>query len=269
MITERALPQPRFDVLVQGKGPALLLAHGAGGGIQGNFGLVLDDLSRDHTVIGPHYPGAGGTPVATEPLQLDELADQLVASAVAEGHDSFTVLGESLGTTVAVRAATRHPERVTALVLTAGFAAADPVLALAAQLIQTLASANEWSAVARLACLSCLSPTHLAEISPADLEAMVAQTQAGMPPGTVDHFDLVSRADVRGDLASVTVPTLVVAPTGDRLVLPDSSRRLAAGIAGAKLVDLPGAAHILSEADRAIWLRLVREFLGTLPQRSA
>src|SRR5437868_9492106 len=183
MTNEYALPEPRSDVLVQGAGPALLLAHGAGGGIQGNFGLVLDDLSRDHTIIGPHYPGAGATPVATEPLQLDELADQLVASAVAQGHDSFPVLGESLGSAVAVRVAARHPQRVTALVLTAGFPVADPVLALAAELIKTLARTAEWSAVARLACLSCMSPARLAAISQADLDTMVAQVQEGMPPG--------------------------------------------------------------------------------------
>lgn len=268
MSTDHSLLKPYLDVVVQGSGPALLLAHGAGGGIEGNFGLVLDDLARDHTLIGPHYPGAGGSPVATEPLQLDELADQLVASAVTAGHESFAMLGESLGTAVAIRAATRHPGRVTALVLTAGFPIADPVLALAAQLIKTLARAGAWSDVARLACVSCMSPAHLAEISPADLDALVAQTEAGIPPGMVDHFDLVSRVDVREDLGQLTVPTLVVAPTGDRLVLPDSSYRLAAGIASAKLIELPAGAHILNEADRMTWLRHTREFLTTVPSQS-
>lgn len=98
---------------------------------------------------------------------------------------------------------------------------------------------------------------------------MVAQIQEVMPPGTVDHFDLVSRVDVREDLARVTVPTLVVVPTGDRLVLPDSSYRLAAGIPEAKLVELPGAAHVLEEPDRATWLQLVREFLATIAPRPA
>lgn len=269
MSAESPLTMPDLDVVVRGSGPALLLAHGAGGGIDDNFGFVLDDLARDHTLIGPHYPGAGGSPVAAAPLQLDELADQLVASAVAAGHESFAVLGESLGTAVAVRAAARHPGRVTALVLTAGFPVADPVLALAAHLIKTLARAGAWSDVARVACLSCMSPRQLAEIAPADLDALVAQTQAGMPPGMSDHFDLVSRVDVRGDLGQVTVPTLVVAPTGDRLVLPDSSRRLAAGIPGAKLIELPGAAHILDETDRMTWLRHTREFLGAVPSQPA
>lgn len=262
------VPAPALDVVVKGSGPALLLAHGAGGGIKGNFGLVLDDLARDHTVIGPHYPGAGGSPVATEPLELDELADQLVGSAVAAGRESFTVLGESLGCAVAVRVAARHPERVTGLVLTAGFAVADPVLALAAQLIKTLAGAGAWDDLARFACLEALSPADLANSTPADFDILTAQTRTGIPPGMADHFDLVSRVDVRADLANLSAPALVFAPTGDRLVLPESSYRLAAGIADARLVELPGAAHILNERDRAIWLRHVREFLGTLRTES-
>lgn len=269
MTTDQAHSTSGLDVLVQGRGPGLLLAHGAGGGIEGNFGLVLDDLTQDHTLIGPHYPGAGGSAVATEPLDLDDLADGLVAAAVSAGQDSFAVLGESLGSAVAVRIATRHPDRVRALVLTAGFAAADPVLALAARLIKSLAAAGQWEDVARLALLSCMSPADLAGLEPAALDELVAQTLAAMPPGMLDHFDLVSRVDVRADLAKVSAPTLVVAPTGDRLVLPESSYRLAAGIQGAQLIELPGAAHILSPADRAIWIRHVREFLTALPASSA
>lgn len=265
MNTDRSLSASDLDVLVKGNGPALLLAHGAGGGIEGNFGFVLDDLAQDHTLVGPHYPGAGGSPVATEPLDLDNLADQLVAAAAAAGQDSFAVLGESLGSAVAVRIAARYPERVRALVLTAGFPVADPVLALAARLIKSLAATGQWEDVARLAFLSCLSPTDLAKIEPAYIDAVVAQALAGMPPGTVDHFDLASRVDVRPDLGNLSAPTLIVVPTGDRLVLPESSHLLAEGIPGARLIELRGAAHILNEADRATWLHHVREFLDTLP----
>ncbi|GEB50043.1 MULTISPECIES: alpha/beta fold hydrolase [Streptomyces] len=262
---DHSLPSPPLDVTVRGSGPGLLLAHGAGGSIASNFGHVLGDLAEHHTLVGPHYPGAGGSPVATEPLNLDDLADQLVAAAIGAGRESFAVLGESLGCAVAVRIASRHPERVRALVLTAGFPVADPVLALAARLIKSAAAAGRWDDVARLAHLSCMSPTDLADVEPADLEAGVARTLAGIPPGMPDHFDLVSRVDVRADLGKLSAPTLVIAPTGDRLVLPQSSHRLAAGIPDATLIELPGAAHILSEADRATWLCHVREFLATVP----
>ncbi|MFI7099458.1 alpha/beta fold hydrolase [Streptomyces sp. NPDC050161] len=252
----------RLDVDVRGGGPALLLAHGAGGGIEGNFGLVLDDLARDHTVIGPSYPGVGRTPLPEAPLDLDTLADALVAAAVEHGHGQFTVIGESLGSAVAIRAATRHPERVRALVLTAGFAVADPVLGGAAQLIAALGKAGEWRAVARLAALGCLSERQLTAMSSEDVEAVVDGVLTGMPAGTLAHFELITRLDVRGDLGRVRVPTLVAVPTGDRLVLPDSSRRIAAGIAGAALVEIPGGGHLLDEGDRAGWLGHVRRFLA-------
>ncbi|MEV0634359.1 alpha/beta fold hydrolase [Streptomyces sp. NPDC050619] len=116
---------PALATTVTGTGPGLLLAHGATGSIEDNFAPVLPALAAAHTVVAPDYPGSGGTPVAAAPLDLDELTDAVVDSAVRRGVGRFAVLGFSLGTLVAVRAAVRHPERVTALVLTAGFARPD------------------------------------------------------------------------------------------------------------------------------------------------
>ncbi|MGQ4510743.1 alpha/beta fold hydrolase [Streptomyces sp. DW26H14] len=130
---------------------------------------------------------------------------------------------------------------------------------------------GQWEDAPRLALLSCMSPADLADLAdlePTDLDGPVAQTLTAIPPGILDHFDLVSRVDVRAELAQVSAPTLVVAPTGDRLVLPESSYRLAAGIQGAQLIELPGAAHVLNAADRATWLRHVRAFLAALPATS-
>ncbi|MGW7048776.1 alpha/beta fold hydrolase [Streptomyces avermitilis] len=116
---------PTLATTVTGTGPGLLLAHGATGSIEDNFAPVLPALAAAHTVVAPDYPGSGETPVADAPLDLDELTDSVVDSAVRRGVGRFAVLGFSLGTLVAVRAAVRHPERVTALVLTAGFARPD------------------------------------------------------------------------------------------------------------------------------------------------
>ncbi|MFI7276303.1 alpha/beta fold hydrolase [Streptomyces sp. NPDC049879] len=249
------------DTLLLGTGPALLLAHGAGGGITGNYGLVLDDLARDHTVIGPHYPGSGTAPPSPGPLELDALADLLVASAAAAGHERFTVIGESLGSAVAVRIATRHPERVTALVLTVGFATADPLLVTAAELMGTLDRAGDRHAMARFAVAACSTEEQLARLTPAEFDAATDAAEAAVPPGTAAQFALAARVDVRAELDRIAVPALAFAATADRLVLPASQRALAAAVPGARLVELPGAAHVLGEADRATWLTHVRRFL--------
>ncbi|MFJ8864886.1 hypothetical protein ACIRD6_03895 [Streptomyces sp. NPDC102473] len=52
-------------------------------------------------------------------------------------------------------------------------------------------------------------------------------------------------------------------------MLPEGSYRLAAGIPGARLMELPGADHLLNPADRATWLGHVREILAALPATSA
>ncbi|MFD0856658.1 alpha/beta fold hydrolase, partial [Actinomadura adrarensis] len=88
---------------MRGNGPGLLLAHGAGGGIDANFGPILDELTSRNTVVGPDYPGTGRTPSRGGALSLDGLADALVATAVEEGVESFAIAGYSLGTPVAVR----------------------------------------------------------------------------------------------------------------------------------------------------------------------
>nr|WP_231509829.1 alpha/beta fold hydrolase [Streptosporangium roseum] len=85
-------PTPYARTL-HGSGPGLLLAHGAGGGIAANFGPIMDGLAARHTVVGVDYPGSGATPTPAAPLELDDLADQLVAAADAEGLDTFAVCG--------------------------------------------------------------------------------------------------------------------------------------------------------------------------------
>ena len=93
---------PALVTTVAGTGPGLLLAHGATGSVGDNFAPVLAALAAEHTVVAPDYPGSGDTPVAAAPLDLDELTDAVVDSAVRRGVGRFAVLGFSLGTLVAV-----------------------------------------------------------------------------------------------------------------------------------------------------------------------
>ncbi|WP_204250165.1 alpha/beta fold hydrolase [Mycolicibacterium goodii] len=123
-----------FATQIRGSGPGLLLSHGGGGGIDLNFGPILPVLADHFTVVGPDFPGSGTTPRSTSPLTLDGLADGLVASANSAGLDRFSLVGYSMGTSVAIRTAARHPDRVDKMVLIAGFARPDSYLRLALDL---------------------------------------------------------------------------------------------------------------------------------------
>src|SRR3954454_11695293 len=137
------LAEPTLARTRLGSGPALLLAHGAGSSVAGSYGPILEGLASRHTVVGIDYPGSGDSPRSTTGLSIDDLADELVAAADAEGLDRFAVSGYSLGGPVAIRAATRHPERVTALVLTAAFPYRDHRLALVSSSWSKIASSND------------------------------------------------------------------------------------------------------------------------------
>ncbi|WP_017599406.1 alpha/beta fold hydrolase, partial [Nocardiopsis lucentensis] len=208
-----------FAHTVKGSGPGLVLAHGGGGGIEANFGPLLDDLTRTHTVVAPDLPGTGGTPRSATPLDLDTMADTLVETAAAAGVERFTVLGYSMGTAIGVRAATRHPERVTGLVLTAGFARPDHRMRLAVQVWRELLKGHRRT-LARFLTLVAMGEPALAALSTEELEKAVSELAGFVPEGAPEHVDLVERADTTADLSRISVPTLVVAAALDRLPPP-------------------------------------------------
>lgn len=243
---------------VHGHGPGLLLAHGAGGGVAANFGPILDGLAAARTIVAIDYPGTGDTPKATAPLTLDDLADQLVAAGLAEGLDTFAIAGYSLGTAVAARAATRHPDRVTALVLTAPFAHPDASFRAVAERWRDLYLAGDHDGVARHIVPLALGPDAVASVP--DLEAVIADTARTLPPGSADHADLVARVDVRADLAALTVPTLVISATDDGLVPPHFHREVAT-LSGAELATID-TGHLPFAQRPEEWRNLITSFLS-------
>ncbi|MGA6167967.1 alpha/beta fold hydrolase [Amycolatopsis magusensis] len=252
-----------FAHLVRGSGPGLLLAHGGGGSIDGNFGMIIDELARTHTVVGPDYPGSGGTPRSETPLDLDTVADTLVRTAVDAGVERFTILGYSVGTGVAVRAATRHPDRLTGLILTSGFSHPGNKLRLAAEVWLALLAQDDRRLLAKYLTLMGSGEQALNALSEAELDASIDALAEFVPAGTPEHVELVASIDTRAELAGISVPTLVIATSADALASPALSRELAAGIPGARLTEIDAGHDIGGEA-REQWLHSIQKFLSEI-----
>ncbi|MGU3293847.1 alpha/beta fold hydrolase [Williamsia sp. M5A3_1d] len=247
------------DVIVAGHGDPLVLAHGAGGAVATNFGQVIESLSPRRRLVGMNYPGSGATPRQTRPLELEELADGLVAAAVADGHDRFPVLGLSLGCAVAITAAYRHPHRVSGLFLTVGFARADAQIRLVVDVWRHLADTDPTMLARLLVMLA--SPDVLASLDPAATERAITDTVSTLPDGGPDQALLASTVDVTVAASAVAVPTTVVVAGQDRIVLPATTRALAQTITGAKVLEYPDAGHIFTPSETSNWIDDIGDFL--------
>ncbi|MGY0063470.1 alpha/beta fold hydrolase [Streptomyces sp. LZ34] len=251
---------PTFARTRLGSGPGLLLAHGAGSSLAGTYGPVLEALAARHTVVGIDYPGSGDTPRSTTPLSVDDLADQLIAAADAESLDRFAVSGFSLGGPVAIRAAARHPERVTALVLTAAFPHRDNRLALATSVWSKIAASGDRELLAEFLLMMALGAQALESMPAEQLRQTLGYTAATAADGSSEQTDLVGQVDVRDDLAGIKVPTLVVSTTDDRLTSTALHRQLAETIPDAQLAEIAtGHLPMLERTDE--WLQLITDFL--------
>lgn len=252
------------ETVAYGAGDPLLLAHGAGGSVQDNF-APLAPLLPHRRLIGPNYPGSDGSPDPTAPLRLADLADAIVQAGVDAGFERFPVLGLSLGSAVAVTAAARHPERVSGLVLTVGLDAIDAQGATFAALFSSLARARRIDDLARVLFLA-TDPTTLAAVSPAEAERSIhdivaAQTESAAR--RAPQMDLVSTVDVRDLVPRIAVPVLTIVAGADRILLPQTTRRLGSAFPDGEVVELATAGHIFTEEHLDRWATHIDRFLTT------
>jgi len=108
----------RIRYVERGSGPALLLLHGLGKSSFDWEESVLPILARHRRVVAIDFFGAGlSERSAAFAYGWDLWARQAIAALDALGIGRADVAGHSLGGTVAVFLAARHPERVRGLVL--------------------------------------------------------------------------------------------------------------------------------------------------------
>jgi 3-oxoadipate enol-lactonase len=250
----------RLPSTAKGSGPCLMLVHGIGATALSTFGPLLPTLARAFTVVAPDYSKC---PPGTD---LDGLVDAHVRAAESAGHERFAVAGHSFGVPIALRLATRHPERVTGLVLTAGFACAPPATRLKLHVWRSLLADREL--LPRFLMSVMFSDRYLRAMSDSQLDGMAELIALGVDGETGRLMELVLTLDLRAELGRVAAPTLVVATAADQLVPSSTSVELAAAIPRARLTELDCAHHPALEcADD--WAGLIGQFAGTLtaPER--
>ena len=201
----------------------------------------LSPLSDALPVVAPHLPGFGGTPSAGDVMTMAAAAERCLESLDGAGLDRAVVCGLSMGGYVAFELWRRAPERFAGPLLANTRSGADSEEGAAGR--RTLADRlrSEGNAF-----LVDSPPPLLSAGAPDELWARVRELIAGQPAASIAAaaLGMAERPDSTPDLASITVPTLVVTGDGDTLIPPDATSPMAGQIPGAELAVIEGAGHL-------------------------
>jgi 3-oxoadipate enol-lactonase len=218
-------------------------------------------LVERHRVIRADTRGHGTSSAPRGPYTLDVLAADVMAVVDAAGLDRFHLVGLSLGGQTALRIALDHPGRL--LSVTASNTAAK------------LGDADAWNAriqairtggmeSIREAVLARWFTPAFAANHPGWFEEANRVFAATDPEGYVGCCTALATADLRSEVGSIGVRTLVVGATDDQSTPPHQAEWLHLHIPGSEIEIIPAAAH-LSNLDQpeAFTDRLLR-FLGAV-----
>ncbi|MEU6534816.1 3-oxoadipate enol-lactonase [Streptomyces sp. NPDC047000] len=216
---------------------------------------VAPELSAAHRVVRWNLPGHGGSPAGLigPGATVADLADLVLALADSLGVERFAYAGVSLGGAVGLELALRRPQRLTSLTVicsSARFGGGGPWRERAERVRREGLGWLADSADARW-------------FTPGFTVPRLVRDQRDADPGAYAACcDALAAFDVRERLASVSVPTLLVAGREDRATPPARLREIADAVPGAALVEIPGAAHLAPAQRPEAVLTALRTHLG-------
>lgn len=254
----------QLTVEVQGDGLSILMIHGFP--MDRTLWRPLMAGLAGWRRLAPDLPGFGlSDPFPDGRATIARYADDLVRVLDEFRVDRAVVWGLSLGGYIAFEIWRKHRDRVRAFVLMSTRAEADKPDAIAKrdEMIADI-GANGTGALAETFFPRLLAPATLSDRGPvaAHVRTMLLDNQpAGLQAAVAAMRD---REDSTELLASVTVPTLVVAGQEDVLIPGGTSRALARGIKGSRFETITGAGHVAPLEQPEATVKVVADFLGSL-----
>ena len=252
-------------VEVRGEGPSVLFIHGypLDRSIWAHPMAVLDGFRR----IAPDLRGMGQSDAPDLGYSIETYAGDLAALLDALGVDEVVLCGLSMGGYIAFEFLRRWRRRVRGLVLMDTRAEADtPEGKRARDSAAATAREGGASAIAESMVPKLVGPSTRTE-EPEIVEQVRAMVTATPVPGIVGALGAMrDRPDSTADLADLDgLPTLILVGEEDEVIPPARARAMAEAIPGARLVVIPGAAHIPPLERPTATTHALLEFLRAIP----
>ncbi|MEV0390647.1 alpha/beta fold hydrolase [Nonomuraea sp. NPDC050643] len=239
----------------------------------GGFAVARFD-NRDAGLT-THFPQAGRPGLAKDwfraekvaAYRLEDMADDTVAVMSALGWEDAHLLGASLGGTIALMTALRHPARVRTLSLASTYAGwkrgrvnlATVTRLMLAQGLRRYPPGREGYVRRFVDGMRVLaSPGHPPDEAWWREAAALSYDRRPDPEGGPARQSAAVGAtgDLLPRLPAITAPTLVVHGRNDPMIRPRAAVEIAGAVPGARLVLYPGMGH---ELPRALWPSIAAE----------
>jgi pimeloyl-ACP methyl ester carboxylesterase len=230
----------------RGSGEPLLMIQGMSATRLAWGDELRAELEASFETIAFDNRGMGESGQAELPFAIADMAADAGALLDALGIESAHVLGISMGGAIAQELALLHPERVRTLTLGATFCGGPEASLMAPEDLQMLGAAyasGDPERVFRAMWEINMSPEFAAdEEGYAAFREMASRLPAPRPV-VMQQMRACAAHDTSGRLAGLSMPTLVIHGTADRLIGP-ANGELIARLAPAPLELLEGAGHM-------------------------
>jgi pimeloyl-ACP methyl ester carboxylesterase len=246
----------------------LVLVHGYTGS-RDDFLEVIPLLSDLGRTIAIDQRGHGGSTNSgrEEHYHLDALAEDLRKALTALDLPPFDLLGHSMGGMVSLRFLLAHPKRVRSLILMD--TVARPFRFVPPQWLETARSAIESGGMAGLYEVTRKTPRPRAPAGDRCEEEMGSERYwerirvklRAMDPAAYLSMGSQAFDGVLDRLSEIRCPTTVIVGEQD-VFFREPSNELEAGIADARQIVIPEAAHSPQHENRDAWLAAVRGHLA-------
>ncbi|HUB70292.1 MAG TPA: alpha/beta fold hydrolase [Acidimicrobiales bacterium] len=187
------------------------------------------------------HPGHGGSARLPGKGSVEALGKRVLGLLDELQVERASVAGLSLGGLVGLWLAANHPERVDRLVLACTTARFENSATYAERAVAVRASGTAPLVPGALSRWFTDGFSRANPDVPARYGAMLAAID---PEGYAYCCEAVASADLRGEVAGIEAPTLVVGGARDPVVTPAQAGALASSLKDAMLCVLPGAAHL-------------------------
>ncbi|MDX6506907.1 MAG: proline iminopeptidase [Gaiellaceae bacterium] len=249
----------------KGSGP-LLVCHPGGPGFSSSYLADLGGLDEELELVLLDPRGTGGSDAAGDPsaYAIDDYASDLEELREHLGVERMLLLGHSHGGVAAIAYASKHPDRVERLILAstlprhgpdqeAAMQAAieeragepwyeDALAALKTELEGTFVDGRELMELVQR-----MMPLYFARYGAAErayIEALNGE-ELCVDATRLWEKEIFEHFDLRPQLPSLTMPTLVITGELDFITGPSCAAELTEGIPSPETVVLPGAGHMI------------------------